>query len=107
MQGYQLSFFTQQDHSHDGLPLAEWIVQQARRMDIRGATLFAASEGYGRHRRLHSVHFFDLADQPEEVTLVVSADEAERLLAALAAAGVKVFYVKTPVEFGVLGEEES
>ncbi|QOZ83123.1 MULTISPECIES: DUF190 domain-containing protein [Chromobacterium] len=107
MQGYQLTFFTQQDHCHDGLPLAEWIVQQARRMDIRGATLFTASEGYGRHRRLHSVHFFDLADQPEEVTLVISADEAERLLAALAAAGVKVFYVKTPVEFGVLGEEES
>ncbi|UTH74823.1 DUF190 domain-containing protein [Chromobacterium sp. IIBBL 290-4] len=104
MQGYQLSFFTQQDHRHHGLPLGEWIMQEARRLGIRGATLFAASEGFGNDRRIHAARFFDLADQPVEVTLALSAQEADLLLQRLREEGVKVFYMKTPVEYGMLGE---
>ena len=32
MQGHQLTFFTQQDRSHSGLPLGEWLLQEARRL---------------------------------------------------------------------------
>lgn len=46
MQGYQLTFFTQQDRKHGHLPLGEWLVQEARKLDIGGATLIAASEGF-------------------------------------------------------------
>ncbi|OWY38487.1 hypothetical protein CEK28_12680 [Xenophilus sp. AP218F] len=104
MQGCQLSFFTQQDHRHEGLPLGEWILQAARRQGVAGATLFAASEGFGGHRRIHAGHAFDLADQPVEVTMAVSVQDAEALLQTLRDAGVKVFYVKTPIEYGMLGE---
>ncbi|AAQ58942.1 DUF190 domain-containing protein [Chromobacterium violaceum] len=105
MQGYQLSFFTQQGHRHHGVPLAEWILQEAHRLGIGGATLFAASEGFGGDRRIHAARFFELADQPEEVTMALSAQEAELLLDRLRGEGVKVFYVKTPVEYGMLGEK--
>ena len=83
MQGYQLTFFTQQDHQHRGKPLAHWLVEEARAIGIGGATLVPASEGFGHHRRFHSVHFIELADQPLEVIMAVTAEEADRLFARL------------------------
>jgi len=103
MRGFQITFFTQQDHRHRNRPLAEWLVHAARDMGIRGATVIAGSEGYGQHRRIHSAHFFELAGQPQEVVLAVSQEEADRLFELLAREGVHVFYVKSAVEFGALG----
>ncbi len=75
-------------------------------MGIGGATLTAASEGFGHHRRIHSVHFIELADQPLEVVMAVTAEEADRLFARLKVENVRVFYSKTPIEFGTTGEDE-
>jgi len=100
MDGYQLTFFTQQDHKHRGKPLAHWLVEEARAMGIGGATLVSAAEGFGHHRRIHSAHFIELADQPVEVIMAVTADEARQLFEKLKAEKVKLFYTKTPVEFG-------
>ena len=105
MNGYQISFFTQQDRRHHGKPLAEWLLHLAQEMNLRGATLLAASEGLGHRGRLHSAHFFELADQPVEVLMALTQEEAERLFERLRAEGVEVFYVKTAVEFGVLGAD--
>lgn len=104
MKGYQLTFFTQQDRQHNHLPLGEWLVQAAMKLGIGGATLTVATEGFGHDRRLHSAHFFELADQPVEVTMAVSAQQAERMFEHLKQEDVKVFYVKTPIEFGMTGE---
>jgi len=75
-------------------------------MGIGGATLVAASEGFGHHRRIHSVHFIELADQPVDVIMVVTADGADRLFAKLDEEKISVFYSKMPIEFGTTGEEE-
>jgi len=106
MQGYQITFFTQQDHRHKGKPLADWLVHLAQELGLRGATLIAGGEGFGQHRRIHAARFFELADQPQEVVMAATADETERLFERLKAEGVHLFYVKTPVEFGVLGESD-
>jgi PII-like signaling protein len=106
MNGYQITFFTQQDKRHHGQPLAEWLLMLARELGLPGATLVAGSEGFGQHRRIHSAHFFELADQPQEVVVAASCDDAERLFARLRQEGVHLFYVKTPVEFGMLGGGE-
>ncbi|HEY6897806.1 MAG TPA: DUF190 domain-containing protein [Rhodocyclaceae bacterium] len=107
MKGYQITFFTQQDKRHQGHPLGDWLVQLARELGLPGATLVAGSEGFGLHRRMHSAHFFELADQPQEVHMVASEADAERLFERLTAEGVHLFYVRTPVEFGTLGETAS
>ncbi len=107
MKGYQIAFFTQQDHLHHGKPLGQWLLLLAREMGLPGATMVAGSEGYGHHRRIHSARFFELADQPQEVQIAASEADTERLFERLKAEGVHIFYVKTPVEFGVLGEAES
>ena len=68
--------------------------------------MLAATEGFGHNGKMHSSHFFELADQPEEITMVVTEDEAERLLKRLLADQLHIFYVKIPVEFGTLGESD-
>lgn len=106
MNGFQLKFFAQQDRKYAGLSLAQWLLEEARRQGVRGATLMTASEGFGKTGHIHCAHFFELADQPQEVTMAVSAEESERIFESIRQAGVRLFYVKTPIEFGVFGEEE-
>lgn len=103
MQGFQVTFFTQQDKRHHGKLLTEWLLEEAKLLGIGGATVIAASEGFGHGGRRHSAHFFELADQPVEVTMAVSAEASDRLFARLREEGLKVFYVKAPIEFGVTG----
>jgi uncharacterized protein len=104
MNGYQVTFFTQQSERHAGKPVGDWLVHLAREMGLRGATLLAADEGFGHGGRLHSAHFFELAEQPVQVVLALGADECDRLFARLEAEGVHLFYVKTQVEFGTVGQ---
>ena len=107
MNGYQVTFFTQQDHRHKGKPMGDWLVHLARELGLRGATLVAAGEGFGHHGRIHSAHFFELTDQPLEVVMALTVEETDRLFARLNAEGVHLFYVKVAVEFGTLGEPGS
>lgn len=107
MNGYQVTFFTQQDHRHKGKPVGDWLVHLAKELGLRGATLTAAGEGFGHRGRIHSVHFFELADQPVEVVMALTVEESERLFARLKAEQVRLFYVKAAVEFGTLGAPDA
>jgi PII-like signaling protein len=104
MNGYQVSFLTVQAHRHAGKPVAEWLLQVAMELGLPGATIIPAAEGFGKHRRVHSSHFFELADQPVEIVMAVTEEESSRLFERLRAEGVHLFYVKAPVEFGEIGE---
>lgn len=103
MQGFQITFFTQQDRKYKGGSLAEWLLECAHRQGVQTASLKAGSESYDSNGRFHSAHFFELADQPVEVEMVMDASTADKLLAALAQEDISVFYVKTAVEFGSIG----
>ena len=104
MKGYQVTFFTVESQKHKGKALAHWLLELAKDMGLRGATVVPATEGFSQNGRVHSAHFFDLADRPSEVVMVVSEDESRTLFARLDAEGVRIFYLRTPVEFGVVGE---
>ncbi|AFT88304.1 DUF190 domain-containing protein [Paraburkholderia phenoliruptrix] len=106
MNGYQITFFTQHDRRHRGKPLADWLVSLAGELGLRGATVIPASEGIGHRHRVHSAHFFELADQPLSIVMAVTSEEAGVLFERLRAEGVHLFYVKTAVEFGVIGNED-
>ncbi|SDJ16241.1 PII-like signaling protein [Pseudomonas delhiensis] len=106
MKGYQLTFFTQQDRKVHHQPVAEWLMAEALRLGVHGATLLAAREGFGHHQRMHAARFFELADQPLEVVMMVTEAEMQRIFTRLAEEYLKLVYVKTPVEFGVLGEDD-
>lgn len=105
MLGYQLTFFTQQTRLHGSLTVVEWLTAEAKKLGISGVTVTAAQSGYGRDGELHSAHFFDLAAQPMEITMAVTTEQSERLFTQIAAARLKIFYMKMPIEFGITGEE--
>jgi PII-like signaling protein len=107
MKGYQLEFFMEQNKRHGHQALYEWLIETARSHGIRGATAFMGALGFGHHRRLHAAHFFELADQPVEVDMIVTAEEADRLFALLQQEQVHMFCVKVPVEFCTIGEEQA
>jgi PII-like signaling protein len=81
--------------------LAEWLVKEAQTLGIGGATLISASEGFGHDHKLHSARFFEFSDQPVQVTMAVTEEESKSFFQRLRQEEIKVFYVKTPIEFGM------
>ncbi|HUP07414.1 MAG TPA: DUF190 domain-containing protein [Caldimonas sp.] len=104
MQGWYLKLYVQEQRRHAGILAYEWILEEAKRLGLAGGSAFRAIAGFGRHRRLHEDRFFELAgDLPVEVGFAVTADEGQRLLDRLAEEGLEAFYVKLPIEMGVVG----
>jgi len=104
MQGFQLTFFTEEGRRHANKPVHAWLLELARSLGITGITTRVGAQGIGRDGRLHSAHFIELADQPVEVTMALSPAQCTALFHRLEAEQANLFYVKTPVEFGVVGE---
>ena len=100
--GYQISFFTEQSRRKDGRPMGNWILETAKNLEIPGATLFPAAEGYGRGGWLKSASFFESGEQSVEVRVAVTEADAERLIERIRSENLGVFCVKTPIEFGIL-----
>lgn len=103
MTGYQVTLFTGESRQHGHTPMDQWLLQTIKALGITGATLTAGVQGIGRDGKLHSAHFIELTDQPVEVMVAVTEAQCARLFARLEAEQANVFYVKAPVEFGVLG----
>jgi PII-like signaling protein len=105
MQGVYLKFYVQEKRRHHGLLAYEWLLEQAQQLGLHGGSAFRAIAGFGRHGRLHEEHFFELAgDLPVEVGFALTEEEAQRLLAHLAGEKLRLFYVKLPLEMGIVGD---
>lgn len=103
MRGYQLTFYTQRGRTQGLLGIAEWIMKTAKELGIKGGTLSNAETGFGRDGKYYSAHFFELAEQPVEITMAVTSEQAQALFAKIEKASLQVFFVKIPVEFGITG----
>jgi len=105
VKGTYLIFFVQENRTRHGVLVYEWLLEEARRLGVKGGTAFKAIAGFGRHGHIHADHFIELAgDLPVEVTFMATDEEAERLLAFLQAEGQSMFYVRMPAECGVITE---
>ena len=91
MKGFQLTFFTIEGRHHGREPMGHWIMDAAKALGVKGATLTVGVQGVGRHGRLHSAHFLELSDQPIEVTVAVAEGQCESLMALLEREHVNVF----------------
>ena len=106
MQGIYLKFYVQEKHRHHGILAYEWLLEQARSHGIHGGSAFRAIAGFGRHGRLHEEHFFELAgDLSVEVGFALTEQEARTLLDHLAGEKLALFYLKVPLEMGVVGND--
>ena len=100
---HDLDFYVHEHRKHGGKLLFEWLLETAKRMGIHGGTAFRAVAGFGHHGVLHEQRFFEIpADLPIEVGFVVSEAGAQALIALIEQEDVPVFFVKVPVEYGIL-----
>ena len=101
MQNVYLKFYVTEKQRHDGVLLHDWLLEQAKKLGIRGGSAFRAIAGYGRHGHMHEETFFELAGElPVQVEFVLSAQQADALLDAVRAPRLNLFYVRYAVEAG-------
>ncbi|WP_433847362.1 DUF190 domain-containing protein [Acinetobacter proteolyticus] len=104
MNGFLLSFYTAQNRTYQGQMMSEWLFAVAKQMNLRGATVLAGMEGVDHQGLFHSASFFELADRPVQIQFAVSNQQATELLGYLNDKEISLFYVKTPIEYGVVGQ---
>lgn len=106
MNGFLLTFYTEHDRHHGQRTVCEWLLHEASRLGIHGVTVINCAQGTGHAGAHHGAHLLNLADQPVQVILAATEDETQRMLDAVEAEHVHVFYTRFPIEFGVLGGDE-
>ena len=74
-EGYLLRIFIGESDKHDGKPLHEWIVRQARARGLAGATVMRGIMGFGASSRIHTTTIMRLSmDMPLVIEMVDSRD---------------------------------
>lgn len=95
-----LQLFVSEAGHHHGKLTYEWLLDTARGIGISGGSAFRAVAGFGRHGR-RDAGFFELAGElPVVVEFFVDAALADRLLQAVAGAGLNLVYARLPAEIG-------
>lgn len=80
-QGHLLRIFIGESDRYEGMPLYEWIVRQARRHGLAGATVLRGLEGFGAHSRLHTAKILRLStDLPIVIEIVDTMEKIERFI---------------------------
>ncbi len=73
-------FIGENDRAH-GRPLYEWLVEEAKRQDLAGATVMRGMMGFGRKSKIHSSRILRLSsDLPVIIEIVDTRDRLERYL---------------------------
>ena len=98
---------TEQNRRIEHQQATDWLLRVAKELGISGATVFSGVESFGADGRRHSAKFFELADQPMEVIMAVTEEQAERLFARINALDTRLFYIKSQIEFGELGRQSA
>ena len=77
-EGYLLRVFIGESDKHEGKPLYEWIVLQARDAGLAGATVLRGMMGFGANSR--QIHTFKIERLSEDLPIVVEVVETKQKL---------------------------
>ncbi|RKT13750.1 PII-like signaling protein [Paraburkholderia sp. RAU2J] len=106
MTGSQLTIYaTDQRQRIRHMSIVEWILDEARRVGIQGATVVEVAESVDAKGKYHAARFFELAEQSVAVTIIAADAYIDALLAKLDDGGVRLFYTRAPVEYNALGTD--
>lgn len=76
-----LRIFVGESDRFEGKPLYEAIVNEARKQNLGGATVFRGLMGYGAHSRVHTAKVLRLSeDLPVVIEIVDSTEKIESFL---------------------------
>lgn len=83
-EGKLLRVFIGESDRHDGLPLYEWIVAEARARHLAGATVVRGMQGFGAHSRVHTAKILRLSqDLPIVIEIVDEAAKVAEFMAVI------------------------
>jgi PII-like signaling protein len=83
-EGMLLRVFIGESDRHDGRPLYEVVVNEARRLGLAGATVWKGFMGFGAHSRMHTAKILELSqDLPVVIEIVDAKDKVESFLPVL------------------------
>ncbi len=60
---------------HDGVPLYQWIVEEAKKRNMAGATVFRGHMGFGASSRIHTDKILRLSEDLPVVVEIVDREE--------------------------------
>lgn len=100
MEGFRVVFSALRGRKHNKTPICEWLMIEAKKLDIQGVTIVNATEGYGRDKTIRSALFFELADQPVEVVMLMSPEQCDKFFERIREEKLSIFYAKYKAEFG-------
>ena len=52
-----LAFYVSEKQHHAGMPMYEWLLEQAKALGIHGGSAFRAIAGFGRRGKMHEETF--------------------------------------------------
>ena len=77
-EGHLLRIFVGEQDKRDGVPLYEWLVNQAREKKMAGATVLRGIQGFGAKSHLHKTQILRLSsDLPIVIEIVDTKDKIE------------------------------
>jgi len=103
MKGFEVIFIAPRSRGHGGMPVLDAIVSLARELGIERMTRRVDTEGLGASGHTHSAHFFELADEPEELMFVLDGGEADALIRAVEDSGMHVFCLRRAIDYWTFG----
>jgi len=96
-----LSFYVSEKQHHAGMPLYEWLLEEAKSLGVHGGSAFRAIAGFGRHGKMHEETFFELAGElAVKVEFIIDDAHAEQLLERVRSQNMKIFHVRQSVQAG-------
>lgn len=98
-----LTFYVSEKQHLGGMPLYEWLLEEAKAMGVHGGSVFRAIAGFGRHGRIHEDTFFELAGElAVKIEFILDDMFAGRLLERVRGQNLNIFYTRQAVEAGLV-----
>jgi PII-like signaling protein len=101
-----LRVFVGELDTHAGQPLYQWLIEEAKRRGLAGATALRGLEGFGVHHQLHTAKVLHLSvDLPIIVEIIDTEANIEAFLPVLNAAMAEGIATTERVEARFYGSE--
>ena len=80
-EGCLLRIFIGESDKKDGMPLYAWIVRQAKKQGLAGATVIRGIEGFGAESHIHTARILQLStDLPIIIEIIDTQDKIDAFL---------------------------
>ena len=80
-EGKLLRIFIGELDTHDGKPLYQWLIEEARKNGLAGATILRGMQGFGAHSRMHTTKVLRLSvDLPIVIEIIDTEEKIEAFL---------------------------